>query len=383
MDLEKTVELAEKISALLEKHAGDAWPGFRPYPFVLYDKIAQVAVGEGFPARFSKLRGNIWTATGEEPDFFGNTSIEYNGQLTAIWDVTTWAFDAKISAHASCIGHEMFHCFQSGFAKKNVGNIMQAATYPHSALSILLTIKENKLLAEAIECNDKQRVASCARQIAALRRQRAKLLQEHMGVDDLDETYEGTAAYVEIRLAAAIDGTGPQLALKKYVDFLHDYGNLPDKYRHRCYASGLALCLIADMLCPNWHEEWARSPLPIFGMIASIPGLDDASGEYEPTAAEIDEAEAIAQKSSDDKTRKFSDFLRQPTVSFDKEISQGMLDPMNIVVMDGRCLHERGGEVTISGKRHALNFPYMTEFGQHLWDVCRIIVPRDNPLGLT
>ena len=378
MTLEKKIELADGIRSLIMTHLSDVWPGFTPCPFILYDNKTQVGIGEVFPKRFTQIRDDIWSAEGNEPTFFGCTVLEYEGITTAIWNTATWSEDVDINEATSLIVHEIFHAYQRKFAEKKVGNMMGCASYPHSPLSVFLTIKENELLAAAAKESSKDLVLHIMEKIFALRSYREKVIgQEYMGIDDMDETYEGTAAYAESKMTAILKNISIVEAADNYIKGLHNKNDLLEKYRARCYMSGLALCLVADVLTPNWHKDFEASDLSIFAWVAKEVQATALAEVFTPDSSQLDEAKAIVGKFMDDKATKINEFMNQPTVTIEHNVSQGMLDPMDIVILNNQCLHLKGGGVTLDGVAHTLSFPYVSIFGEHLWDVSKIILPED------
>jgi hypothetical protein len=369
MDKNQKIALAKEIGKHITACISDVWPGFSPVPFILYDDKTQVAVGAGWPKRYKEEQEGIWVAQGADPHLMGNTSTMYHGVQIAIWDIRTWPDNPDISRAAADIAHEMFHAFQQTSMELPRANEMLMPKYPHSPRSLALVIEENKWLVKILANPDA--ACDCMEKIVALRKEReAELGTDFFTYDKLCESSEGTAAYVEIHMKAILEGKTPFEAAASYQPLLMNKENLLTNYRHRCYAAGLVLCLAADVLWPGWQNEWQNSGVSIFDWVKDklMPAESENAFSLDlETAADLI---AIFQS---EKERKINEFSAQPLTAIKGDVELLGFDPMNLICVDGRCLH-RMGILRINGVEEMISTPFLVEFGENIMDVRKVFV---------
>lgn len=150
--------------------------GFKPMKFALYNE------SECF------FDGDYVEKTDQ---FIANTSIEYKGEMIAIWNMDK-EFDLDILA--SKIIHEMFHAFQMMNDEKRFPNEMEALIqYRYSVENLSIKLIENKLITELLTCFDEQKFS----QLLQLRKRRLKHFPYEAMYEALIEQLEGSADYVE------------------------------------------------------------------------------------------------------------------------------------------------------------------------------------------
>jgi len=366
MTLNKKIELAEKIHKLTTQH--NIWPGMSPFPFILYDAQNQVVVGDSWPSKFTKIKGNIWAAEGTDPSLLGNTATMYHDKLVAIWDTRTWDASIDSARAASCIAHEMFHCYQQQAMSLEWANELLFPQYPHTPRSVALVMEENGALLKM-----RTNPSSGFAQLIAIRNMRkAEIPAEFLKFDQQEETTEGTATYVEMQFLSTLQNKPMQETLAAELSGLLCDDNLLQNYRQRLYAVGAIMCFAADALYPHWQQEWEKSGLTIFDWLKERH--EPSAGLIEIPMQTLQNAALQLDTFEQEKAQQISDFMNQPLTAIEDDVQILTFDPMNIVCANGRCLHKHG-QVCINGVTQMLDHPFLVEYGETIFDVRRLLMP--------
>lgn len=171
--MEKLYELYEKIKRQLDRIDFEAlWPGFHPFPFALYDRTHAI------------LNGKLMDCP---DDFHGNTAIDFQGRLTAIWRIDTELPKDDIRV-ASQLVHEMFHAFQLEQKERR---------FPNDLLLAGAELSPEYLALKAEECRFLSAPGGLPR-FQALREMRRTLNGSCTQEEFQTETIEGMAQYIEL-----------------------------------------------------------------------------------------------------------------------------------------------------------------------------------------
>lgn len=208
--------------------------------------------------------------------------------------------------------HEMFHRYQrASFKGARVPQDLEA--YPLTAENLALAALEDRALVKAISTTDDDVRATAARHFAAIRITRLAA-DLRVSLDNDQERFEGTARYLEHRLAgadarfrpyvpdySAVLFTNPVLPPGLTVKWYYSFG--------RFYASGAAILRLLDLLeVTGVHGaiEAGQSPAEVLIQHLALTEADaeqlvaDALQAYDPhdtlTAASERAAEAAKQE---------------------------------------------------------------------------------------
>jgi len=374
MELAKKIDLAETIHDLINANISGIWQGYEAVPFILYDSKFRVAVGDGWPECYRRERGNIWVAEGTDPNLMANTVTKYHGKVVAIWNTENWSDTCPdaIDATAS-IAHEMFHAYQNVSFTAPEANEMLLPQYPHSPLSVSLVIEENKNFVNLYENLDSaEKIISILREIAEQRACREKEIGKvFLEYDNGIESWEGTSAYAEIQMHSKLEGITPAKAALSYMPMISGANDgLLHMYRHRCYTTGVVLCLAADIVCPDWKSEWIKSGVSLFDWMKEQLSIE-VLGEADCPV--LGEAEGIIKAFNAEKEKKIAEFKSQPLTVMEGDIRLLTFDPMNLTCLDGECLHKHG-KIRCGNEERLLTQPFLAEYGDNVLDIKRIWV---------
>ncbi len=153
------------------------WKGFKPLKFALYNQSECFFDG----------------AYIEKTDqFLANTSIKFNGEYIAIWNVLEEIDEVILT---SKMIHEMFHAFQQMNEDARFPNELEALKeYSYTAENLSIKLEENKLLAKLIERFDPIEYEH----LLQLRSFRLSHYEYEYRYEAAIEQIEGSANYVEL-----------------------------------------------------------------------------------------------------------------------------------------------------------------------------------------
>jgi hypothetical protein len=374
MNVTQTIELAVVIFQMLDAHAEKLWPGFTPFPFILYDNENRVAVGEGWQKEYKMVTEGVWEAEGPDPQLMGCTIIIQGNRPVAIWDTRMWPDEPDIAEAASGMAHETFHSFQLTCLNIPWPNELLPPQYPHSPYSTALVIEENNVMAGMIKNPDIDSLHAGLEKIAGLRKQRENEIgAEFFEYDKRIESMEGTAMYIQFHMKAILENTTVFETAESYIKMLAQEGNFLAGYRQRCYMAGAFICLAADVLIPDWKSEWPCSEIPIYDWVAEKMTLTGTRISLHESV--INEAELMVAAYRQQNESSIVDFMAQPLAEIEGSVRLLFFDPMNIVCSNGRALHKTG-RLNINGREFLLEFPFLTEYGNTIMDIQRIWIPK-------
>lgn len=239
--------LYERVNRQLERIDFEAlWPGFHPFPFALYDGTRAV------------LDGRLMDCP---ENFHGNTAVNFQGRLTAIWNVRPDLPGDDIG-FASKLVHEMFHAFQMERNEKR---------FPNDLLLAAAELTPEYLALKAEECRCLTEPDGLLR-FQALREMRRAVNGGCIQEEFLTETIEGMAQYIE--LCALEQFVSPGAALAECAKRLTDPSLLLDSRRH-AYDSGTLLLFAARRYGLSLFHDIGNETCSVYDIIRQqLPPAD-------------------------------------------------------------------------------------------------------------
>lgn len=176
--------LYDDVSKLLKKIDFSAlWPGFKPLKFALYDEKKCFFNGEYIE---------------KSDQFLANTSIFYNGEYVAIWDVQE---DMPIEVLVSKMVHEMFHGFQMQNHESRFPNELSSLeTYRYLDENLSMKHLESQLLIRLSKSYSEE----AYKEFLSIRRYRRSKFNEEFEYEARIEQIEGTANFIELSVLRQI-----------------------------------------------------------------------------------------------------------------------------------------------------------------------------------
>lgn len=191
-------EIYRKVDAILNKvDFEQIVPGFRRYRFALYTQEEICLDGQMMPYH---------------EQFMGNTSLLYDGEYIAIWNVGFDPVEDREELAAS-VAHEMFHCHQNALGEKRFPSDLKLLGYPDDAENFARKYNENCALADAYEHGNEDALA----RFAAIRQMRLARYPDMVREEMKAEMLEGMAEYAGMR---ALHMIAPEKFERKVQDYL-------------------------------------------------------------------------------------------------------------------------------------------------------------------
>jgi len=271
------LEISRRLSGL---DLGTIWPGFHPFRFALYDDNRVCFSGSEVP---------------RDERFIGNTSINYDGERIAIWNLPFpySVFDGL----CACIVHEMFHAYQDETGSMQLPEKMYGPFYPRELRNFSLKYREDLLLASLAEKFE----PGGWREFKAMRAERLGLYPAAVAYELITEALEGTATYVELQVLKWLNA---EVYGKKYGRALNNLRSREKVFDVRLlsYDSG---ALIARLLRENGLPpvDWREESKIAFTGPATLPDLEqDFQAYFGGIDKMVQEALSRAEKIGPDRT---------------------------------------------------------------------------------
>lgn len=202
----KLDELYNEVSLLISKiDFNHLWNGFYPLKFALYNDKECYFNGEYI------LKND---------NFLGNTSIKYNGEWIAIWNVME---DINPVILCSKMIHEMFHGFQQLHYETRFPDELDAIyNYKYSNENLSLKFKENQILVELNECFNLIKY----NELLEIKKYRYNNFKYEFIYESKIETIEGSANYIELEVLRQLSFTLYENKLTEMKNLLLNKNNL-------------------------------------------------------------------------------------------------------------------------------------------------------------
>lgn len=200
--------------------------GFHKYRFALYTSKEII------------LDGNIIPY---QDGFRGNTSILYESEYIAIWNVEFDPIDDP-ERLAYCLVHEMFHCHQQTNNETRYPSDFELLNYPDDVENYVNKYNENRYLADAYEQHDIESL----RKFAYVREMRCKMYPSMVRQELNAETLEGMAEYIGLKALERISAEKYRAIVNDYLGKLKEESDLLFDIRRISYFTGAIFFLCLD-----------------------------------------------------------------------------------------------------------------------------------------
>jgi hypothetical protein len=233
------------------------WQGFVKRSYALYTDESMCICGKLLP----------------KPDYFyGNTAIEYDGKMIAIWMLKPEQAetDEDLDKLAAKLVHEMFHVMQMENGESRFPHDLELIAFPLDPELVALTNRENDLLegyADRMTSDDNVSETDRQKQLGldaitilakiAEIRSAMRTLSDGATINEWRaETIEGVAEYVGFKSLRQLNSELAAREVSVYVTNLRKATEALDHRRHSYYA-GLLLSSLADTAGIDFNRSFA------------------------------------------------------------------------------------------------------------------------------
>lgn len=351
------------------------WPNFELVAYALYDKNSVFLFNH---PRYNNIPPKLYKILKWEEQFVGNTIILFDGYPTAIADMELYDdYEGLISI----LVHELFHGNQYIKGEKRFPDEILGITYPLTKENVEIRNRERKNLYNALLETDISKKKQYLNEFISLREKRAEGIKEHLTYENLIESVEGPAWYVEIKAFSEKSLLANDLVLKRYGKNLIDVVESTSNIRRSCYSSGLFMCLLLDELSPDWKESFFGTNATLFDLIKLL-NIAPRKQAIEDVQISL-ETEAAVNFTVESRKKELDEFEEQigTHLFIEGEIIALFFDPMNIVPFEGRLLHKNYIKVRINNQEYLVQQPSLTYCADGLKNINKLlIVLKDKPL---
>ncbi|WP_394542228.1 hypothetical protein [Priestia aryabhattai] len=351
------------------------WPNFELVAYALYDQNSVFLFNH---PRYNDIPPKSYEILKRDEQFVGNTLILFDGYPTAIADMELYD---DYEGFFSILVHELFHGNQYVKGEKRFPDETLGITYPLTKENIEIRNRERKSLYNALLETDISKKKQYLNEFISLREKRTEGIKEHLTYENLIESVEGPAWYVEIKAFSEKSPLANDLILKKYGENLIDVVESTSNIRRSCYSSGLFMCLLLDELSPDWKESFFDINVTLFDLIKRLNIVPRKQAiEDVQISHETEEAVNFAVES---RKKELDEFEAQigTHLFIEGEIIALSFDPMNIVPLEGRLLHKNYIKVRIINQEYLIQQPSLAYCAVGLKNINKLlIVLQDKPL---
>ena len=351
------------------------WPNFELVAYALYNKDSVFLFNH---PRYDNNPPKLYKVLKWEEQFVGNTLILFDGYPTAIADMELYD---DYEGLFSILVHELFHGNQHIKGEKRFPDEMLGITYPLTKENVEIRNRERKNLCHALLETDISKKKQYLKKFIGLREKRAEGIKEHLTYENLIESVEGPAWYVEIKAFSEKSLLPNDLVLKRYGKNLIDVVESTSNIRRSCYSSGLFMCLLLDELSPNWKESFLGTNETLYELIKR---LNSAPQKQATEEVEISpETETAVNFAVESRKKELDEFEVQigTQLFIEGEIIALSFDPMNIVPFEGGLLHKNYIKVRVNNQECLIQQPSLTYGGDGLKNINKlVIVLKNKPL---
>ncbi|KIL43520.1 hypothetical protein KP77_32260 [Jeotgalibacillus alimentarius] len=348
-----TRKLKEKLEAA---DLNQFWPGFRLTAYALYNRESVYLFNHPVCGEKEEPLIFAW-----DKRFVGNTLILFEDVPTAIVYVEN---PGRFEETYPVLVHELFHGYQTLMDEKRFPDELLGVQYPLSQENIGFRLEERSVLSEALEAQGEERQQHL-RHFVSLREKRRELLGDTLEYENLIETIEGPAWYVEMKAYASLHDDIKSESCYKQKLLNHEEAGL--HLRRSCYSSGLAMCLLLDDLLPDWKHRYFAEECTLYDCLKEMSGQDqptlyNCDWETQSEAARI---YRLVQESRLKKIQSFSEFEGYQ-LTIEGPMRAVFFDPMNMVNVDHQLLHQYFVTMQIQEQEYLINQPALTYYGHSI-----------------
>lgn len=361
------------IQDLTNGNLNNYWTDFESVAYALYDKSFVYLFNHPKMTKEPKKKYQILK---RDDQFVGCTLILYQDYPTAIVDLALYKDYASLY---SIVVHELFHGFQYIKGEKRFADEVLGITYPLSKENIELRNQERSYLYHAVLEKDKIKKKQLLTTFIALREKRTVIINKHLLYENLIETIEGPAWYVELKAYLEKSEQTYNSVVKSYGQQLMDNFDSTSNIRRSCYSSGLFICLLLDDFMPDWKKLFWEKEETVYDLLKQfsdgIVQINDV--EISPETEEVIEVALKNRKNS------IANFEQQEGnhLLIEGKITSKSFDPMNIVLFEDKLLHKNFIKIEINNQDYLIEQPVIAYCKDSIQNILKLhVVVRKKPI---
>ncbi|MCB9498507.1 MAG: hypothetical protein H6687_01285 [Bacillales bacterium] len=225
-------ELYKKVKKTIETiPLSSLYPGFRLHKFALYN--SEMIIINDLIIPYNEA-------------FMGNTSIFYEGEYIAIWNIEMDPV-SDIDILSSNLIHEMFHCFQSEEKEKRFPDDLEILMYPDSNNNYNIKFYENSLLIKAAKAKTIKEKTDLLTEFYEARKYRESIIKEAIKNETKTETVEGLAEYIGTISLKFLSTKKYEERIENYLSKLSDTKLIFDIRRISYFVGVIYLILLSEL----------------------------------------------------------------------------------------------------------------------------------------
>ncbi|HAM81747.1 hypothetical protein [Ornithinibacillus bavariensis] len=363
--------LSQISQDLVKEKLESYWPNFDLVAFALYDTSNVYLFNH---PKFKQH--NKFQTLQRDYQFNGCTLILYEGYPTAIVDLELYD---DYEGLYSIFVHELFHGFQYLKGESRFPDEIIGLTYPLLKENVELRNRERAILFDAMLEDDLMKKKQYLNTFISLREKRAANMDNYITYENLVETIEGPAWYVELKAYSEKSTIEHKLIIKKYGQHLIDKFESTLDIRKSCYSSGLVMCLLLDDFLPDWKEGFWDKPETLYDLIKQNSDNIGKIRDVEISA----ETEKVINFVKQKRNCSLESFEQQNGIHLfiEGEIKAISFDPMNIVPLEDRLLHKNFIKVRINNKDYLIKQPVIAHCKDGFRNITTLhLILQKNPI---
>lgn len=331
---------------LVDEKLKQYWPGFKRVAYALYDEEFVYLFNH---PKMTSEPNKKYQILKRDDQFYGCTLILYNDYPTAIVDLELYNDNASLY---SILIHELFHGFQYTKEESRFANEIMGVTYPILKENIELRNQERTCLYQAVFEKNSKKKQQLLTEFIALREKRTTIINDYLQYENLIETIEGPAWYVELKAYSEKSLESDHLILKKFSQQLINKYESTANIRGSCYSSGLFICLLLDELAPDWKDHFWQNEVTLYDLLKGLSDCFTQINEVKVSPETDNLIDSILQA----RKNEIISFEQQTGyhLFIEGKITAKSFDPMNILLFEDRFLHKRFLKVEINNQDYLI-----------------------------
>lgn len=314
----KMRDLYNLVEGILNKLDFDSlWKGFHLYPFALYDnKNVYLSDNRQIPY---------------DNRFIANTTIEFEREHIAIWNVNDYAGDAE--EVASELVHEMFHAYQMDNGEKRFPQDLEILNYPLNIESFEYKYVENVILAEAYQQKDIITKRELISRFICIRYKREDLIGKMIELEYLTETAEGMAEYVGCMALKKINIEKYKKRMQEYIRVLSEKDSMLFDIRRISYYSGAIFLSVLKDVEIDFYHALDKEVKPVFRLVSeNFPKISNVEIKLDETIGRM------ANEYLKERDKQFQKFFEKEITKIETKGFIRGYDPMNMIKKENMIL---------------------------------------------